>query len=100
MFATIRRYQTVSPAKITPLINDGLIPLISEIKGFEGYYCLDLGDGMMSSVTLFDTREAAEQCNQMVVEWGLKNTESLLTKKFEPFIGEVVAQKQPAHALT
>lgn len=100
MFASIRRYKTDSPAEVTQLVNDGLLPLLGEIDGFEGYYCLDLGDGQMGSVSLYDTRAGAEQSNELAKAWGSKNTSKLITEKSPPEVGEVVAHRHAPHALT
>ena len=99
MFASIRRYKTDSPAEVTQLVHDGLLPFLGEIQGFEGYYCVDLGDGTMASISLYDTRAAAEQSNQLAREWGSKNTSTLVTEKAPPEVGEVVIQRQAPQAL-
>jgi hypothetical protein len=100
MFASIRRYKATSPVEATQLVHDSLLPLLGEIDGFEGYYCLDFGNGEMASISVYDTRAGAEQSNQLVKEWGSKNTSSFVTEKAPPQVGEVVAHRHAPQAIT
>ncbi|EEF61223.1 hypothetical protein [Pedosphaera parvula] len=99
MFASIRRYKATAPAEAAQLVREGLLPFMGEIEGFEGYYCLDFGNGEMASVSLYDTRAGAEQSNQLAKEWGSKHTVSLVTEKAAPQVGEVVAHRLAPHAI-
>ena len=47
---------------------DGLGPILKQTPGFRGYYVFDYGEGG-GSVSLFDSREAAEQANEKAVAW-------------------------------
>ena len=50
MFATIRRYEGVDPARtseITGKVNETLIPELSKLDGFAGYYLIEAGNGVL-----------------------------------------------------
>ncbi len=72
MFATIRRYEGVDPARtsdITDKVNETLVPQLRELPGFHGYFLIEGGGGVMSSLGLFDTSEQADQSTKVVSTW-------------------------------
>ena len=72
MFATIRRYEGVDPARtseITGKVNETLVPKLRELPGFTGYYLIEGGSGVLSSLGLFETAEQAEKSTMLVSKW-------------------------------
>jgi hypothetical protein len=72
MFATIRRYEGVDPARtseITGKVNETLVPELSKLPGFAGYYLIEGGNGVLSSLGLFETREQADESTKVVANW-------------------------------
>jgi hypothetical protein len=72
MFATIRRYEGVDAARTTEItgkVNDTLVPQLRELPGFSGYYLIDAGNGVLSSLGLFETREQADESTKLVANW-------------------------------
>jgi hypothetical protein len=72
MQATIRRYEGVDAARTNELVervNETLVPQLRELHGFSGYYLIDAGDGVISSVSLFETLEQAEESTKLVSKW-------------------------------
>jgi hypothetical protein len=60
MFATIRRYDGVDQNRTTELtskVNETLVPKLRELPGFAGYYLIEAGEGVFSSLGLFETAE-------------------------------------------
>ena len=60
MFATIRRYEGVDQNRTTELtskVNETLLPKLNKLPGFKGYYLIDAGNGVFSSLGLFETPE-------------------------------------------
>jgi hypothetical protein len=56
MHATIRRYDGIDVARtaeLTRRIDTSLVPKLSKLEGFKGYYLIEAGDGVMSSLGLF-----------------------------------------------
>jgi hypothetical protein len=72
MHATIRRYDGVDPnrtVELTGKVNDTLVPQLSELPGFKGYYLIEAGNGVMSSLGLFETSEQADESTKVASSW-------------------------------
>ena len=72
MYATIRRYEGVDTARtseITGKVNETLVPELSKLPGFAGYYLIEGGDGVLSSLGLFETREQADESSKLIIKW-------------------------------
>ena len=72
MHATIRRYDGVDQNRITELtgkVNETLVPKLRTLPGFKGYYLIEAGDGVFSSLGLFETREQGEESSKLVHSW-------------------------------
>jgi hypothetical protein len=72
MFATIRRYEGVDKSRTDELVkkvDETLKPSLSELPGFSGYYLLDTGDGVMTSVSFFDTSAHADESTKIASVW-------------------------------
>jgi hypothetical protein len=72
MFATIRRYEGVDPAhtsEITGKVNETLIPELSKLDGFAGYYLIEAGNGVLCSLGLFERQEQVDESNKFVAKW-------------------------------
>ena len=72
MFATIRRYEAVDQARTDELIkkcDETLAPSLSELPGFNGYYLIEAGNGIVSSVSFFDTSEHADESTRVATNW-------------------------------
>lgn len=48
---------------------DTLLPRLSELPGFNGYYLIEAGNGVISSVGFFDTAAHAEQSTGVAADW-------------------------------
>ena len=72
MFGTIRRYEAIDQNRTNELVKkaeDTLLPRLSELPGFDGYYLIEAGNGVISSVGFFDTAAHAEQSNRVAADW-------------------------------
>ena len=72
MHATIRRYEGVDMARtneVTGKVNEKLVPQLRKLPGFAGYYLIEAGNGVLSSLNLFETREQAEESSKLVAKW-------------------------------
>ena len=72
MFATIRSYHGVDQtraAELTDKVNETLMPLLKELPGFDGYYLVDAGNGLFTSLGLFETSEQGEASTKLVSKW-------------------------------
>ena len=72
MHATIRRYDGVDQTRtveLTSKVNETLVPQLSKLPGFKGYYMIEAGDGIMSSLGLFETPEQGDESTRIVASW-------------------------------
>ncbi len=72
MHATIRRYDGVDQNRTTELtskVNETLIPKLSKLPGFAGYYLVEAGNGVFSSLSLFETPEQGIESTKFVTTW-------------------------------
>jgi hypothetical protein len=72
MFATIRRYDGVDQnrtAELTSKVNETLVPKLSKLPGFAGYYLIEAGNGVFSSLGLFETAEQGQESSNVVATW-------------------------------
>ena len=72
MHATIRRYDGVNQARTDELVhrvNQSLVPKLSELDGFKGYFLIEAGDGVMSSLGLFESAEQADESTRITASW-------------------------------
>jgi hypothetical protein len=95
MFAAIRRYHTDpdSVGEVTRRVNEGFVPLISEMSGFVAYLALDAGQGEYGTVSVFEDQASAEESNRVAEEWVAENLRELLPSPPDYAAGEVVAYK-------
>ena len=72
MHATIRRYEGVDQsrtAELTSKVNETLVPKLSKLPGFAGYYLIEAGNGVFSSLGLFETPEQGTESSNLVATW-------------------------------
>jgi hypothetical protein len=97
MHATIRRYESVDQNReieLTEKVNESLMPRLSKLPGFSGYYLIEAKDGVMTSINLFDTSEHADESNRVSAEWiREEKLEAALPNPPKVTLGEVVAFK-------
>jgi hypothetical protein len=72
MHATIRRYEGVDQSRTDELVKnvgEKLLPRLSKMPGFNGYYLIEAGNGVMSSVGFFDTSAQADESTRLASNW-------------------------------
>ncbi len=72
MYATIGRYEGVDASRTDELsrkVNESLLPRLNELPGFGGYYLIEAGNGVMTSVSLFETSAQADESDHLVIDW-------------------------------
>ena len=97
MFATIRRYESVDQSRASELIkkvDEGLAPRLHDVAGFRGYYLIEAGDGVFSSISVFDNAEHAEESTKVASTWiREEKLETALPNPPKVTSGEVVVEK-------
>src|SRR5581483_4868568 len=97
MYATVRRYEGIDESRSEELarrIGESLMPRLGELPGFGGYYLIEAGEGVLTSVGLFDTAGQAHESTRVAARWireqklaaALPNTPKVTA-------GEVIAQR-------
>jgi hypothetical protein len=72
MHATIRRYEGIDQSRTDELVKnvgEKLLPRLSKLPGFNGYYLIEAGNGVMSSVGFFDTSAQADESTRVASAW-------------------------------
>ena len=72
MHATLRRYEGVDRERtdeLTEKVTDSLMSRLGELPGFIGYYLIEAGDGVMTSISLFETSAQADESTRVASEW-------------------------------
>ena len=94
MYATIRRYEGATDARETGRrVNEGFVPIISQIPGFVALYLVDAGGGVMISTSVFEDQSGAEESNRRAADYVRQNLAQLLPNPPQITAGEVVAHK-------
>jgi hypothetical protein len=97
MFATIRRYEAIDQARTSELVkkaDETLLPSLSELPGFSGYSLIEAGDGVVSSISFFDTPAHADESTRVASNWVREQKlESALPNPPKITSGEVVVHK-------
>jgi hypothetical protein len=94
MYVAVRRYEGVTDSqKVGQLVDEGFLPIISEMPGFVAYYCVDAGDGVIVSTSVFEHKDAEEQSNFRAGEFVTEHLAPLLPNPPQVTAGEVVASK-------
>ena len=95
MFAAIRRYHTNADSvdEVIRQVNEGFVPLISDMPGFVAYVLLNAGQGEIGSVSVFEDQKSAEESSRLAEEWVEQHLGSLLPTSPDYAAGEVVAYK-------
>jgi hypothetical protein len=96
MHATIRRYEGVDQKRTDELgrkVNETLLPQLSKLPGFKGYFLIDDGRGVMSSFGIFESSTQADESTRVVASWVRdEKLESALPNEPKITTGKVVAQ--------
>lgn len=71
MYAVIRRYRLAEGASVEELmqgVQRGFAPLVARADGFVAFHALDLGDGRIASVSVFDGQDSAEASTRLAAD--------------------------------
>ena len=94
MYATVRRIEGVTdPSEVGRQVEEGFIPIISEMPGFVAYYLVDAGEGVMVSTSVFEHQEAEEESTWRAGEFVAQHLAALMPNPPQITAGEVVVYK-------
>jgi hypothetical protein len=96
MHAILNRYEGVDASRtieLTKKVNETLIPRLSKLPGFDGYFLIEAGNNVMTSISLFDTQAHADESTRLASSWVRdEKLESVLPNAPTVTFGEVVAK--------
>ena len=96
MHATIRRHDGVDQNRSTELtskVSETLIPKLKKLPGFKGYYLVDAGNGVFTSLSLFETPEQGMESTKFVATWiREEKLETMLPNEPKITSGKIVAR--------
>ena len=103
MHATIRRYEGVDQNRteeLTKKVGESLVPKLSKLEGFSEYYLIEAGNGVVTSVGIFDTPTNASESTRIAADWVREeNLESALPNPPKVTEGEIIAHTNSASVL-
>jgi hypothetical protein len=99
MYATIRRYEGIDEsrtAEITRKANEKLIPRLSELPGFNGYFLFEPANSVMTSITLFETSSDLDESNRIAANvLQEENLQTVIPNPPKITSGKLMAHKTP-----
>jgi len=102
MYATVRRYEGIDKVRseeITRKVDQSLLPSLSELPGFGGYYLIDAGKGVFASVSLFENAKEAHESTRIAARWVREEElEAALPNTPKITAGPVAVHQAPAAA--
>jgi len=97
MHATVRRYEGVDESRKDELkqkIGESLMPTLSKLPGFGGYYVIESENGVFTSFGLFDNSTQAAESTRIAANWVRdEKLEAIMPNAPKITSGTVVAQK-------
>jgi hypothetical protein len=104
MYATMRRYEGVDKMRseeVTRKVGDSLVPSVSRLPGFGGYYLIDAGEDVFASVSLFENAKEAHESTRIAARWVREQKlEAALPNTPKVTAGPVVVHEAHASAVT
>jgi hypothetical protein len=99
MYATIRRYEGVDEsrtAEITRKAKEDLIPRLSELPGFSGYFLFEPANGVMTSISMFETSSHLDESNRVAARvLQEENLQAVMPNAPKITSGKLMAHKLP-----
>ena len=100
MHATVRRYELGAGSRgmgavkeLTRRCQEELVPTLSDLDGFTAYYVVDTGNGIISSVSVFENEAGSEKGNDVVKQFFKERLQGLLQANPQVTSGEAVVHK-------
>ena len=100
MHTTVRRYEGIDQTRkseLTKKVGENLLPRLSKMPGFNGYYLIDAETDVMSSISFFDTSAQADESTRFVASWlREEKLDNVLPNSPKITTGEVIVHKNGA----
>lgn len=99
MYTVIRRYQDVADTtEVARRAVEEFAPQLRDQPGFQGYWVVDAGDGVLATISVFDSEDAAVESNAAAATWVQQNIANLVPSPPRMTAGETtgVSAQVPA----
>jgi heme-degrading monooxygenase HmoA len=78
MHTVIRRYEGAADStEVARRAVEEFGPMLRDRPGFQGYYVVDAGDGVLATISVFETEEAAVETTSAAAAWVRENIPEL-----------------------
>jgi hypothetical protein len=79
MYTVIRRYQDVqNSAEVARRAVEEFGPTLRDQPGFQGYWVVDAGAGVLATISVYDSEEAAAESSALSATWVQENVANLV----------------------
>jgi hypothetical protein len=103
MHATVRRYEGIDrsrTAELSKKAGESLMPSLSRLPGFSGYYLIEAENGVMTWIDLFDNASQAADSTRVAAQWVRdEKLEGALPNPPKVTDGKVIAHKTNGHSV-
>ena len=99
MYTVIRRYQDVADTtEVARRAVEEFAPQLHDQPGFLGYWVVDAGDGVLATITVYETEDAADASTAAAATWVQENIPNLVPSPPRVTAGETtgVSAEVPA----
>ena len=80
MYTAIRRYEGVNEAaEVVKRASEEFAPLLRDRPGIIGYWIVDAGGGVVATISVFETQEAADASTEAAAGWARERLADLVT---------------------
>jgi heme-degrading monooxygenase HmoA len=92
MFTSIRKYTVKrgSAEELARRVQEGFVPLIRQMPGFQSYYLLDGGPDVLITISMFDSVDEAVASNEASANWVRNNVLEFTKGMPEVMIGNAL----------
>jgi heme-degrading monooxygenase HmoA len=91
MYAAVRQYKS-KPGQADQLAErvKELVPVISGVSGFMGYYVIYAPDDVVTAISIFNKVEEAQESNRLALEWVAENLAAYFAGEASATAGPVI----------
>lgn len=96
MYAAVRQYKS-KPGMADHLAErvKEVVPIISGVSGFMGYYVVYAPDDTVTAISIFNRVEEAEESNRLALAWAEENLASFFAGQATATAGPVIVHSLP-----
>jgi hypothetical protein len=73
-------------------IEEGNIPVVREVPGFVAYYAFDAGEGVATSVSIFEDKAGVEEAEARLGSWIEQTMQEFEVTPLDVLEGDVIAR--------